>query len=927
MNISIFNKRIQCLLIICLSVSFAFGQNNKPPLDTAAFFHWPNISDIGISNNGKYVYYNTTTTFGIKQTTTVQSLAIEWKKKLGNVSAVQFTSDNRYVIWKTVGDSIAIMKLDDTIIQHIPSVVSLRLIETKEGDILLYTKKTGNELVLRYLKNNTEKKYDNVAEYLVNESNSALVVTKANPEQSNETIIYWIDLVSGNIETIWSGPKASNLLLDHTSSQLAFLTKSNPSQTGSSLWVYDIENKKMQTALDAGSLPTSFDIVGISNFSKDNKRLFLYIGKQNSLSPSSSNVKVDVWSYTDTLLQSTQLLDLRNANRYLAFLDLSLSTTKVVQLQTENELVMTPFATYDDWILTSNSNSKYYSESYWSKVISKTRAFSAKSGTSSIFDSLSNVVVSPDSKFFIGEKFENGQLESYVFEIGTNRHLKISNLIDVPATVDQPRLNRSKHLSFATWLPESSYALFYDSYDIWKVDLTRKTPPVCITNHYGRTHHLIFRVPARTAISNAQSFIVEAFNDITKEAGFFMIDPMQGKNPSPLFMGPYNFDCTVFEFGAPKIIKARDANVFVVRRSSATESPNYYMTTDFKQFIPISDIHPEKQYNWLTSELIEFKQSDGKLNHAIVYKPENFNPAIRYPVIIHYYESKTDGLYQFPLIQGNDNMDFSISWFVSHGYVVVTPDILYEFNRNAQCALESVTSVAKYLRMKSWVDGSHIGLQGESFGGYETNYIISQTNQFSAAVSSSGMCDLIALYGGTWGGGAPLDGYFRMPGDQGRMTGTIWERPQDYLTGSPVLYAHHVSTPILTIANKLDGNVPVAQGVEWFTALRRLGKRAWMLQYDEGRHGLLNKPYSLLDFFIRSTQFFDHYLKDSAAPRWMLYGIPAKMKGIDDGLELVREKDKNGKWLTPKKGGLLIEEEKKKVEALKKRKPITMILE
>ncbi len=73
------------------------------------------------------------------------------------------------------------------------------------------------------------------------------------------------------------------------------------------------------------------------------------------------------------------------------------------------------------------------------------------------------------------------------------------------------------------------------------------------------------------------------------------------------------------------------------------------------------------------------------------------------------------------------------------------------------------------------------------------------------------------------------------------------------------------------------------QGVEMFLALRRLGKKVWMLQYDNGDHGVNGKDAE--DYTIRFTQFFDHYLKGAPAPRWMTEGIPANLKGIETGYE------------------------------------------
>jgi hypothetical protein len=156
-----------------------------------------------------------------------------------------------------------------------------------------------------------------------------------------------------------------------------------------------------------------------------------------------------------------------------------------------------------------------------------------------------------------------------------------------------------------------------------------------------------------------------------------------------------------------------------------------------------------------------------------------------------------------------------------------------------------------------------------------------------------------------------------------RVGASLWERPDLYIKNSPVFNLQKITTPLLTVANREDRNVYFEQGAELYFGLRRLGKRIWMLQYDGNNHGVERDDYP--DYVIRMTQFFDHYLKDSACPRWMLYGIDARDKGVIDGFDLIKEKEpKTGKWLTPKEGGLLTDEEKKKVEALKNRKPITI---
>jgi dipeptidyl aminopeptidase/acylaminoacyl peptidase len=484
----------------------------------------------------------------------------------------------------------------------------------------------------------------------------------------------------------------------------------------------------------------------------------------------------------------------------------------------------------------------------------------------------------------------------------------------------------SKWLEMGTWLENEKGVILFDRYDMWLVDPDGIKSPINLTNGYGQKNKIAFRLPElywNKFISANARIIVKAFNRKNKEEGFYYIDMNRLKgNPQILSMGPYNYEIPDNSFNSARL-NSSDLQRLLVRRESATQSPNYFLTSDFKTFTPVTDVYPERSYNWLTSELHTWKSLNGETLQGILYKPQNFDPKKKYPVIFHYYESKSDLLNKY-LEPAAITDHLNIPWFVSNGYLVFTPDIHYRIGKTGESALNAVVSAAHYLAKFPWVDSKKMGLQGQSFGGYETNYIVTHSNLFAAAMSSAGVSDFVSDYDGISHGGRSRQSTYES--GQNRIGATLWERPDLYIQNSPIFNAPKVTTPILMMNNKIDGAVPFSQGVEFFTALRRLGKRAWMLQYDCGDHVLFKKE-DALQHTIRITQFFDHYLKDSAPPKWMLYGIPAKDKGIDDGLQLVYEKDKNGKWLTPKEGGLLTDGEKKKVEALKHRKPVTLSIQ
>jgi dipeptidyl aminopeptidase/acylaminoacyl peptidase len=268
----------------------------------------------------------------------------------------------------------------------------------------------------------------------------------------------------------------------------------------------------------------------------------------------------------------------------------------------------------------------------------------------------------------------------------------------------------------------------------------------------------------------------------------------------------------------------------------------------------------------------------------VLFKPENFDSTKQYPIIIYYYELKSDGLNAYlkpePLSGG---CNINIPSYVSRGYVVLTPDIHYTIGEPGESALNAVVSAADYLATLPWVDGRRMGIEGCSMGGFETNYIVTHTSRFAAAVSASGLSDLISGFGSLADDGSSWEGAFEL--GQPRLGASLWESPERYIKNSPIFGADKLTTPLLMMHTKQDAS-PAAflHAVEFFTGLRRLGKKVWMLQYDDGNHAVWGR--SADDFSIRMVQFFDHYLRGAPPPAWMTRGVPAKLKGVDTGLEL-----------------------------------------
>ncbi|TWV96183.1 alpha/beta hydrolase family protein [Chitinophaga pinensis] len=224
----------------------------------------------------------------------------------------------------------------------------------------------------------------------------------------------------------------------------------------------------------------------------------------------------------------------------------------------------------------------------------------------------------------------------------------------------------------------------------------------------------------------------------------------------------------------------------------------------------------------------------------------------------------------------------NIAWYVSNGYLVFTPDIVYNQHEQGKSPVTAVVSAARYLSKLHFVDSSKMGLQGFSIGGYETNLLVTKTNLFAAAASSAGCTNLVSAYGNL--DGTDMRNGLEVSWGIFGIGASLWDSTKVYIENSPLFGLSDVKTPLLIMHNKNDGAVPFSQSLELFLGLRRLGKKVWMLQYDDGHHGLFGE--SALDFDIRLQQFYAYYLKGSLPPNWMVSGIPARNKGIDRGLLL-----------------------------------------
>jgi acetyl esterase/lipase len=874
--------------LLLLTALPCFSQ--KPLLDTGVFAKWPFVSDGAISPDGQYAFYYIEHEPADSRTLVICSIDGRTNLQIVRARSAVFSRDSREVIFSVSDDSLGIATLDNGTIAYTARVSSFKVIRHS----LAYTVATpGNGLVLRNLQTWQERSFDGVTEYTGSDSSGALVLRMGRKDTTQAVI--WVDSSGRQADTIWRGASPGNFVLSADGRQLAFFSQEPADPEKNTIWYYEAGMGKAMplTGHKAMKADTGLVVARLTGFSEAGDLLFIHLQEKSRGPHISDPVKVNVWSYHDARLQSEQLNELHSP--YLAGA-ISLQGPPVVrQLQRRNETRIRSINERWGLFLKREGN---FEERNWNRASqSELSIVDLRTGERNRIGKLdgmlpANEELSPGGKFIIYYSPQAKSFFRYDITEGSSRNLTSGTQTIWPANEDQP-IHAEVARGIAGWVAGDSAVLLYDRWDIWLVNLYGPPHPVNLTNGYGRRNDAVFRLGldyGGRSLGQTERLILSAFNRRNKENGFYSKQLDLTGDPDSLTMGPWYYYApgteTLVQDGSQNFRprKAAQADAYLVRRMSEKASSNYLLTKDFKIYIPISDVHPERNYRWLTSQLVSWKTLDGKPCQGVLYKPEDFDAKRKYPVIFYFYESVSDGLhiYHAPDFCG---AGFNIPWLVNKGYLVFTPDIQYTLGYPGRSAYNAIVSAADYLKRSSWIDSTKLGLVGHSFGGYEVNYVITHTARFAAAVSSSAVSDEISASESLWSHGESQMEYYERR--QGRIGKTLWERPDLYVDNSPIFLAHRVATPVLLLDNPNDMSVPFAQGVAFFTALRRLGKTAWMLEYEGEGHGLNsnNRP-AIADYTTRMLQFLDYYLKKEPAPRWMVEGIPASEKGRDRGLEL-----------------------------------------
>ncbi len=918
-------RRLFTTIILLLSGLAGFSQ--KKQLDHSVYDNWKSLQNISISDDGRFVNAVISPQEG-DSILYIYDLKKEKELTIRRVNKYTLSPDGRFTVGLLKApfseirqarikkkkaddfpkDSLVIVNNETLAFYKIPDVKSYST-STEMAAHVVYKKSAPKDtvknksdnpkdlLIIRNLNTSAEDTVKNAGEFAFNKFGNSLAIS-VEPEKNDSADtrkVLFFDLKNGTKKQI-SGEKMEykSFSFDEPGTQLVYIATKDTSKTEQKVFDVRYFKNTMDSAIVLASetskgLPENwiFNENSRPSFSKNGERIL--IGAAPKQMPKDTTIvdfetaTLDIWHWKDPVVQPQQLTRLKN--------ELRRTYSGVIYPGRPHEFISIANEQMPDASFSGEGNGRfvlltsrlpYEIESQWD--------ISQKMDTW-IYDMQSRQLVeiakpvpgrpqiSPSGNFTYW--WNASEKQWHAFDNINRRTINLT--AEIPVNFwneknDTP--GKPDAYGVAAWGQNDRFVLLYDAFDIWKIDPIGKQKPENITKNAGKADSITFRYintdPDKRFIEPKDLLLLSAFDNKSKESGFYTLK-QQGKNP----LVKRELD----KYGYSSVKKAKNAEVFAFQKSNFSTSPDLYITQNlWKSAQKLTAINPQmKDYNWGTAETIEWTAFDGKPSQGILYKPENFDPDKKYPVMIYFYEQHSDDLYRY-FSPAPSRSVINIPFFVSRGYIVFTPDIHYGVGHPGSDAYNYVVSGAEALAKNSWVDSEKMAIQGQSWGGYQVAYIITRTNMFKAAGAGAPVSNMTSAYGGIrWETGRSRQ--YQYEQTQSRIGATMSDSLQLYIDNSPVFFANKVNTPLLIMHNDDDGAVPWYQGIEYFMSLRRLGKPVWMLQYNKEAHNLKLRR-NAKDLSIRLQQFFDHYLKGAPAPVWMTRGLPAIEKGKSWGYEI-----------------------------------------
>ena len=881
--------------VACLgSLSPAFAQNASKSLTVDDLVTWQRITDREISDNGKWVACKMEPWEG---DATVYLYAAQGQETATFSPADKFAfsaSSGYLVVTQTPGkstvDSLKVLKTKEdkmpmnTLViysvagkkETIDSLKTFKLAD--EADWIAYQRgRKDSTLYVRSLDGSKTFQFPTVTDFQFAKKSGMLYYTSA---AEGEAGIFTLNPEKGSPALIKEGKGVfKQTTFDEKGERLAFLycADKDSSYKALSLWLSEHNAPAKEIATRGNkAFPAEWVINenGMLQFSKSASRLFFGTSpeprQKDTTQLAENRPNVQVWSWDEPVQYTVQNYnkekDLKKSYQAVynlgngSIFQLANEELPNIQLGNEGDAALALLSTSRPYSLSSMWEARTRSDYYTVSLDNGERKQIAQAD-------YGRFRLSPQGKY----AYWYGETDScwYTIALAEGKRYRLTTPESFPAWDEENDVpNHPYAHGAAGWTANDQNLLIYDRYDIWKFDPTAATSPINLTVN-GRKEKLSYRLEQLDKearfIDLRKPQLLKGFNETTKGYGFYNARLSAPAAPKTLLAGNYMLR---------SINKAKNTDDVIYTMETFQQYPDiHYSTLAFKKSVQLT--HGDKQqegFIWGTAELVSWISLDGRPLEGVVYKPANFDPNKKYPMMVNFYERNSETLYNYRMPEPHrSTIDYHL--YNSNEYVIFNPDIRYVDGYPGESCYNCLMPGITMMIAKGYINEKGIGAQGHSWGGYQVAYLATRTNLFSAIESGAPVVNMFSAYGGIrWGSGMARS--FQYEHTQSRLGATPWSSPLRYLENSPLFTMDKVQTPILIMHNDADGHVPWYQGIEYFVAMKRLGKPCWLLNYTGEPHWPMHMA-NRIDFQRRMFQFFNHYLKNQKMPKWMSEGVPA----------------------------------------------------
>jgi dipeptidyl aminopeptidase/acylaminoacyl peptidase len=567
---------------------------------------------------------------------------------------------------------------------------------------------------------------------------------------------------------------------------------------------------------------------------------------------------VNIWHWADDRIQAAQQRQANQDRERTRVAAVHLAQSRLVPLA--DSAMRTVELTRDGRWGIGRDDTKYLSD--WKPEYADYFRVDTRTGERAMVleGHLRTMGLSPDSRHFL--YWKDGDV--WVYELASNAHRNLTASAPVDfadAEYDHP--GERPPYGVAGWTRDGKAVVLNHRYDLWLQPLDGSSA-INLTEGRGSRDEIVLRHlrtdPEERSIDLSRPLLLSAYGEWTKKEGFFALRGGQLRE----------LTWEDRKFGRPQ--KARDAERYLFTVQTFRDFPDLWVSQgNFAERERVSVANPQQEeYLWGHRILFEYTNDDGVRLQGTLAIPDDYQAGRKLPMIVRFYEDHSQDLHLYPTPVYRHQPNFA--GVVSNGYLLMQPDIHFRTRTSHSDMLECVEAAVRKVIEMGYADPARVGLSGHSYSGGGGAYIATRSKMFAAVAHGAAPINLVSEFNQLFVGTGQNNHQYDIYG-QGRYGTNPFDDFDLYWEQSPISGVQDMNTPVLYLHGEDDPTVNWEQGLEWYNALRFLGKPIIWLSYPGEGHGL-RRLENRIDFQYRLQDFFDHHLKGTPAPAWMTGGVP-----------------------------------------------------